>query len=223
MQKPVAVTFDCYGTLVDWETGISEFLRQLLQEKKARVNVAELVRIREDLDFELVRGGYRSYRQILALSLRDAFSKLGIEYAESDGARLAESVPDWPVFDETRPALERLKRHCRLAIISNIDTDIIEKTKLKIGVPFDLIVTAQQAQAYKPSTVPFELALRRLSAKPQDVLHVSSGFRYDIPPASKMGFRTAWVNRKQESRASDVRSDYEFSNLAELADFLDDK
>ena len=197
-------------------------MRQLLHEKKASVNVAELVKVREDLDFELVRGAYSSYRRILAMSLRDAFSKFGIEYEESDGERLAESVSDWPVFDETRPALERLKRHCLLAIISNIDTDIIEKTKLKIGVPFDLIVTAQQAQAYKPSAIPFELALRKLSVKPRDVLHVSSGFRYDIPPANKIGFHTAWVNRKHESKPPDVQADYEFSTLAELADLVDD-
>lgn len=201
--------------------GISSFLEQLLREKHAQVSVADVVRVREDLDFELVHGPYRSYREILALSLRDAFAKFGVEYDENDGSRLAESVPEWPVFEETKPALERLRRHRKLAIISNIDTDIIEKTKLRIGLPFDLIVTAQEARAYKPSTVPFELALQKLACKPQDVLHVSSGFRYDIPPASKLGFRTVWVNRKRETKPAGAQADNEFSTLTELAEFVD--
>ena len=221
LQKPTAVTFDCYGTLVDWESGISSFLEQLFREKRVNVDVIEVVKARENLDFELVQGPYRSYREVLGLSLRSAFPQFQIEYNEDDGKRLAESVPDWPVFEETRRALERLGRKCKLAIISNIDTDIIEKTKLKIGVPFDLIVTAQQTRAYKPSVKPFELALQKLACKPQDVLHVSSGFRYDIPPASKLGLRTAWVNRKQETKPAGLQADHEFRSLTELAAFVD--
>lgn len=218
---PSAVTFDCYGTLVDWEAGITGFLEQIFREKQVNVNLAEVLRVREDLDFELVQGPYRSYREILHLSLRDAFAQFGITYTESDGKRLAESVPDWSVFQETKPALERLARRCRLAIISNIDKDIIEKTRTRIGVNFDLIVTAQEAQAYKPSTKPFELTLQKLSCKPQEVLHVSSGFRYDIPPASRLGFKTAWVNRKHETKPSGTQADYEFGSLTELAQFVD--
>jgi len=221
IQRPTVVTFDCYGTLVDWESGISSFLEQLFREKRVKADVAEVVKAREDLDFELVKGPYRSYREILTLSLRSTFANFQIEYNEDDGKLLAESVPSWPVFEETRPALERLGRKCRLAIISNIDTDIIEKTKLRIGVPFDLIVTAERARAYKPSARPFELALQKLACKPHDILHVSSGFRYDIPPARKLGFRTAWVNRKQETKPAGVQADYEFGTLAELAEFVD--
>jgi 2-haloacid dehalogenase len=221
LQKPAAVTFDCYGTLVDWESGISSFLEQLFREKRVNVDVAEVVKAREDLDFELVQGPYRSYREVLSLSLRSAFPQFQIVYNETDGKRLADSVPDWPVFEETRGALERIGRTCKLAIISNIDTDIIEKTKLKIGVPFDLIVTAQQARAYKPSVKPFELALQKLACKPHDVLHVSSGFRYDIPPATKLGLKTVWVNRKQEPKPAGSRADHDFASLTELAAFVD--
>ena len=169
----------------------------------------------------MVQGPFRSYREVLHLSLRDTFVQLGIGYSESDGKRLAESVPDWPVFKETKPALESLAKRCRLAVISNIDRDIIEKTKTRIGVNFDLIVTAQEAQAYKPSTKPFELMIQKLGCKPQEVLHVSSGFRYDIPPANRLGFRTAWVNRKHETKPSGAQADHEFGSLTELAQFVD--
>jgi 2-haloalkanoic acid dehalogenase type II len=215
------ITFDCYGTLVDWEAGITNFLEAIFREKHVQADLAEVLRVREYLDFELVQGPYQTYREILHLTLRETFTRFGIKYSKEDGERLAESVPDWPVFAETKSALERLARKNRLAIISNIDTDIIERTKLRIGVPFDLIVTAQQAKAYKPSLKPFELGLRQLKCKPKEILHVSSGFRYDIPPASKLGFRTAWVNRKGESKPRGVRADYEFRNLTELADFAD--
>ena len=221
LEKPFAVTFDCYGTLVDWEAGITDFLDQVFRERHIKANIAEVLRVREGLDFELVQGAYRSYREILALSLRGAFTQSGIEYNENDGKRLAESVPEWPVFEETKSALERLAKHSRLAIISNIDTDIIEKTRRKIGVDFDFVITAQEARAYKPSTKPFELTLQRLGCRPGEVLHVSSDFRYDIPPASRLGFRTAWVNRKRENKPSGAQADYEFRSLTELAQFVD--
>lgn len=219
-KMPSAVTFDCYGTLVDWEAGITNFLEQTFRERQVKANLVEVLRVREDLDFELVQGPYRSYREILHVSLRDAFTRFGIAYGEGDGDRLAESVPEWPVFKETKPALGRLARNCRLAIISNIDRDIIEKTKVKIGVDFDLIITAEEARAYKPSTKPFELTLQKLDCGPRDILHVSSGFRYDIPPASRLGFRTAWVNRKHENKAIGIQADYEFESLTELAQFV---
>jgi 2-haloalkanoic acid dehalogenase type II len=220
IKSPSAISFDCYGTLVDWESGISTFLTQTFKEKGVIVDVGEVLRAREDIEFELIQGAYRSYREILSLSLKEAFYRFSVPYSGSDGERLAESVPSWPVFTETRPALERLGERSRLAIISNIDNDIIEKTRSNIGAGFQLVVTAQDARAYKPSTKPFELARRKLDCKPSEVLHVSSGFRYDIPPARKLGFRTAWINRKHEKKPSRQRADYEFDGLTQLAEAL---
>lgn len=112
-------------------------------------------------------------------------------------------------------------RKCRLAIISNIDNDIIEKTKSNIGIEFAFTVTAQEARAYKPKPKPFQIALKKLRAKSVDILHVSSGFRYDVPPARQLGFKTAWVNRKSEQAPRTGRADYEFSSLTELANFVE--
>ena len=210
-----AITFDCYGTLVDWEMGISAYLTRLLKEKRVLVDVSEILRAREDIEFEMIQATYKPYREILALSLKEAFYRLSIPYGDQDGEQLAESVPDWPPFAETKTALEKLCESASLAIISNIDNDIIKKTRERLGVKFQVVVTAQDAKAYKPNTAPFDLALRRLNCKPKDTLHVSSGFKYDIPPARKLGFRTAWINRKQEKAKGQV--DYEFPSLTELA------
>jgi len=214
-----SITFDCYGTLVDWESGIRSVLIDILDEKHSSVSTDELYKTREDLEFDLVQSEYRSYREILALSLKETFNQYRIPYSNTDGEKLAESVPSWPVFAETKPTLERLAKKYRLCIISNVDNDIIGRTRDRIGVRFDAIVTAQDAHAYKPSIRPFQIALQRLGSKPAEVLHVSSGFRYDVPPAHQLGIRTAWVNRKHERVSSQIKSDFEFHSLEEFAQF----
>ena len=216
-----AITFDCYGTLVDWEAGITGFLNEILREKGATANIPEVVRVREDIDFEMVQGPYKPYKEILRLSLRETFHRFQIAYKDQDGDRLVQSVPSWPIFKETTVALERLARKHRLGIISNIDKDIIEKTKANLGVQFAITVTAEEAGSYKPTLAPFQLALKKLGTKPTSILHVSSGFRYDIPPAHRLGFKTAWVNRKSEPAPPSERADHEFENLSQLADFVE--
>jgi len=217
---PSAISFDCYGTLVDWEAGISSYLTQTLKQKGVVADVSEVFKAREDVEFELIQAEYRSYREILSLSLKEAFYRFSIPYNNRDGEQLAESVPNWPVFRETKPALEKIAERYKLAIISNIDNDIIERTRVGLGATVSLTVTAQDARAYKPSIKPFELALRRLGCRSKGVLHVSSGFRYDMPPAQKLGFKTAWINRKNEKRPPEHKPDYEFQNLTQLAEFV---
>lgn len=216
-----SITFDCYGTLVDWEAGITNFLAEVLRDKGTVASLSEVVRVREDIDFEMVQGPYRPYKEILRSSLKETFHRFQIRYTNQDGDRLVQSVPTWPVFKETKPALGRLARKCRLAIISNIDNDIIEKTKSNIGIEFAVTVTAQEARAYKPEAKPFQIALKKLGSNPMNILHVSSGFRYDIPPARQLGFKTAWVNRKSEQPPRTGKADYEFSSLNDLANFVE--
>jgi 2-haloalkanoic acid dehalogenase type II len=218
---PSTITFDCYGTLVDWEAGIAAFLNEILRAKRATANIPEVVRVREDIDFELVQGPYKPYKEILRLSLRETFHRFQVAYKDEDGDRLVQSVPTWPIFKETRIALERLARKHRLGIISNIDKDIIKQTKANLGVQFAVTVTAEEAGSYKPSLAPFQLALKKLGAEPAGVLHVSSGFRYDVPPARRLGLKTAWVNRKSEPAPSSGRADHEFETLSQLADFVE--
>jgi len=213
-----AITFDCYGTLVDWESGIAQFLHNLFREKGVSADVAAVAKAREDIEFDLIMARYRRYRDILAQSLKESFHKFNIPYSNRDGERLAESVPDWPIFADTQVALNDLVKRYKLAIISNIDNDIISKTKSRIGAKFHLTVTAQIARAYKPAPRPFQIALGRLRLPAEEILHVSSGYRYDMPPARELGFRTAWVNRKRENPPPGAPTpDYQVSDLIELA------
>lgn len=207
--------------MVDWQAGISDFFTEILREKGATANIPDLVRVREDIDFKMVQGPYRPYKEILRLSLKETFHQFQVGYNDQDGDKLVQSVPTWPVFKETRISLERLARNHLLGIISNIDKDIIEKTKANLGGQFAITITAEEARAYKPAPTPFQIAVKKLSTEPSNILHVSSGFRYDIPPAHRLGFKTAWVNRKSEPVAPSERADYEFRNLSELADFVE--
>jgi len=212
------MTFDCYGTLVDWESGIKTALMDILEEKRSRVNVDELYKAREEMEFDLIQSEYRSYKEILTLSLKEAFNECKVPYSNGDGEKFLESIPRWPVFEETKPTLEKLGKTYRLCIISNVDNDIIGRTRDRIGVRFDVIVTAEDARSYKPSIRPFQIALQRLACRPSEVLHVSSGLRYDMPPAREVGFRTIWINRKRAKAPSGQRPDFEFDSLAQFAE-----
>lgn len=104
-----SITFDCYGTLVDWEAGITNFLAEVLRDKGTVASLSEVVRAREDIDFEMVQGPYKPYKEILRSSLKETFHRFQIRYTDQDGDKLVQSVPTWPVFKETKPALGRLR------------------------------------------------------------------------------------------------------------------
>ena len=218
---PALVTFDCYGTLVDWEGGAASFLYDLaLREGETAPPPGRELRQRwEEIQFELLRGEYRPYREVLAESLRAWMGERGYEWRAEEGDALLRSMRSWQPFPDTRPALTRAREAgLRLAIVSNTDRDIIEHTLRHIGVPFDGVITAQDARAYKPSDVVFDYALEQLGTPPEDILHVAFGFKYDIGPAGRHGMRSAWVNRHAERPPGDAPYDYEWRDLWPLAD-----
>jgi 2-haloacid dehalogenase len=191
---PRFVTFDCYDTLVEFP--IERVTRVILGARADRIDLAAFF-----ADFEALRyrtttfGPYRPYRDVLRDTLAQAMRQFGLPYRDEDGAALVAAVPTWGPFPDVPPALERLRTRCRLAIISNTDDDIIAGNVARIGVPFDHVVTAEQARAYKPSPVIFDHALQTLGCGPSDVLHVAQGFEYDIMPAHRLGWARVWINR----------------------------
>ena len=214
-------TFDCYGTLVDWEGGAAAFLYDLaLREGEAEPQPGRELRSRwEAIQFELLGGEYLSYRDVLAQSLRTWMEERGYRWRDEEGEALLRSMRSWQPFPDTRPALLRARSAgLRLAIVSNTDRDIIEHTLRHIGVPFDAVITAEDARAYKPADAVFEHALARLGTPPEDILHVAFGFKYDIGPATRHGMRSAWVNRHAEPPPGDEPFDYEWRDLWPLAD-----
>jgi 2-haloacid dehalogenase len=218
---PSLVTFDCYGTLVDWEGGAAAFLYELaLRQGEPEPPPGRELRDRwETIQFELLRGEYMPYREVLARSLHRWTEERGYRWRNEEGEALVRSMRSWQPFPDTRPALLRAREAgLRLAIVSNTDRDIIEHTLRQIAVPFDDVITAEDVRAYKPADTVFDYAIARLAVPPEDILHVAFGFKYDIGPAARHGMRAAWVNRHAEPPPGDARFDYEWRDLWPLAE-----
>ena len=218
-------TFDCYGTLIDWEGGAASFLYEIARRHEPDPPSGRELRARwEELQFERLQGPYRGYRDVLADSLSAWAGERGYRSNDGDGEALARSMESWQPFPDTVPALRRAKAAgLRLAIISNTDRSIIEHTLRQLELEFDEVIVAEDAHAYKPSRQPFELALDNLDERPENVLHVAFGFKYDIGPAQALGFRTAWVNRHQEPAPGNERPDYEWRDLWGLAELAESR
>ena len=200
MSEIRVATFDCYGTLIDWEGGVGAFLYELARRHEHDPPPARELRERwEELQFERIQAGWRSYREILADSLSAWAGERGYRYNEHDGEALARSMESWQPFPDTVPALRAARdAGLRLWMISNTDRAIMDHSLRHLEVEFDGATVAEDCRTYKPSPVPFERALRELALPPEQVLHVAFGFKYDIGPAQQLGLRTAWVNRKAE-------------------------
>jgi 2-haloalkanoic acid dehalogenase type II len=221
---PRLATFDCYGTLVDWEGGLGTFLYELsLRRGVASPEPGRALRERwEAIQFGVIAGEYRPYRDVLAQSLRLWMDERGYGWDPAEGEALLRSMRSWQPFPDTRPALTRVRAAgMKLAIVSNTDRDIIEHTLRHLEVPFDAVVTAQDARAYKPSDPIFEHALASLGVPPDEILHVAFGFKYDIGPAARHGMGTAWVNRHAEPPPGDEPFDHEWRDLWGLAELAE--
>jgi 2-haloacid dehalogenase len=220
---PACCTFDCYGTLIDWEGGLGAFLYdQALRSRDERANGRELRERWEAIQFEVIQGDYRPYRDVLAESLRLLAAERGWPYSDEDGKALARSMRSWQPFADTAPALRRAREAgIKLVIVSNTDRDIIEHSLRHIEVPFDAVVTAEDVGSYKPALPHFERALEVTGLAPEQILHVAFGFKYDIGPAQQLGFRSAWVNRHGEPKPGPASPDLEWPDLWGLAELSD--
>jgi 2-haloalkanoic acid dehalogenase type II len=215
-------TFDCYGTLIDWEGGVGAFLYALLLREGVEEPPpgAELRRRWEEIQFELVTGPYKPYKQILGEATLAWCRACGVPARDVYAEAIVGSIRAWQPFPDTRPALTRAREEgVRLVILSNTDRDIISHSVRQIGMPFDAVVVAEDVGAYKPSLANFEHLLGVLGEDPGDVLHVAFGFKYDIGPAKHFGMRTAWVNRHAEPLPDpEVVPDHEWRDLWGLAE-----
>jgi 2-haloacid dehalogenase len=221
--KLVACTFDCYGTLIDWEGGLGSFLYDLaLRQRDDRSNGRELRERWEAIQFDVIQGDYMRYSDALAESLRSLSAERGWSYSDDDGKALARSMRSWQPFPDTAPALRRAhEAGLKLVIVSNTDRDIIEHSLRHIEAPIDDIVTAEDVGSYKPALPHFERALEVVGAPAEQILHVAFGFKYDIGPAQELGFASAWVNRRAEPRPGPAVPDLEWRDLWGLAELAD--
>jgi 2-haloacid dehalogenase len=217
------VTFDCYGTLINWEEGILRVLRRVLEAHGKSSDDSTILSLYGDSEANAEQGEYRCYREVLAQVVRDFGEQFEFSPNAGEAATLAESLPGWKPWPDTVDALRELRTQFRLAIISNIDDDLFSATRPQLGVEFEHVITAQQAQAYKPSLRIFQLALRRIGLPPDRILHVGQSIFHDVLPAQSLGLATVWVNRPSKRtgvgavKAAVGKPDLQFSSLAELA------
>ena len=226
MEKPREfefVTFDCYGTLIDWETGIRCAFKQALEGTGlSPAQEGELFEMYQEEE-KRIEGQmpYRPYREVLSLAASGAARKFGQNIPERLSSVLAEQLPGWAPFPDTNPALERLSTEYVLGILSNVDDDLLDGTLKHLTVPFDLVVTAERVRSYKPETEHFEEA-RRIIGADRGWLHVAASLYHDIEPASRLGINASWVNRKNSPDGRRFRGKIlrEVRDLAQLADWL---
>lgn len=201
--KPIrALTFDCYGTLIDWDKGIRTALREV--KGLARCDVERLMRDREQAEHELLAGPYRIYSGILGDSLKAAAAaqERTLGYGEILG--FVNTMGRWPAFPDCGKVLRRLAVSYPLGILSNVETKVLQASVKLIGAPFVVRVTAEEVQSYKPAPRHWEEALKRLHLPMESVLHVAGSLYHDIRPARALGFTTAWINRRNEPIPEDL-------------------
>jgi 2-haloacid dehalogenase len=224
--RPHVLSFDCYGTLIDWERGILDALGPLLQRHGVQRDEGEILELFARLESAAEAGTYLPYRDVLRRVVAGFGDHLGFEPGADDLDALARSLPDWPPFPDTGDALRSLSEGFKLAIISNVDDDLFAGTARHLPVRFDWVITAQQVESYKPALRNFEAALERIAVPRRRLLHVAQSLYHDIEPARRRGIRTVWVNRRSGKAGTGAtppgRSlpDREVPDLATLARLL---
>ena len=219
-----ALTFDCYGTLIDWESGIIAGLGGLLARHGVRISDDAILEAHARHEARIEEGPFRRYRQVLVEVARAVGAEHGISVAPAELADFAASVAAWPAFPDSAAALARLAERYRLGVITNCDDDLFAASNARLGVVFDPIVTAQQAGSYKPARRNFELMFERLRLPRERILHVAQSLYHDHMPAHELGLASVWVDRragKSGAGATPVaraRPDLTVPDMATLAD-----
>jgi 2-haloacid dehalogenase len=192
-----ALTFDCYGTLIDWETGILAALRPVLAAHAAQAGDEWLLERFGHHEAALEAGPYLRYADVLKGCLTRLGEDVGFTPTEGERTAFGRSVADWPPFPDSPPALAALKQRFRLGVITNCDDDLFAASNAKLGVDFDWVITAEQARGYKPRTENFEFAFARIDVPRERILHVAQSLFHDHVPAKALGLTTAWIDRRQ--------------------------
>ena len=219
-----ALTFDCYGTLIDWEAGIARGLDVLLASHGITADVEELLERFAGHETALEAGPYRRYREILAEAGRLIGRDYGIEPSDDAAEAFGASVGDWPAFPESAAALARLAERFRLGVITNCDDDLFALSNRRLGVTFDWIITAEQAQSYKPDPRNFELAFERIDVPRERIVHVAQSLFHDHVPAKALGMTTVWIDRRRDrpgfgaTPPADATPDLVLPDMASLAE-----
>ncbi len=218
------LTFDCYGTLIDWEAGILSALKPILEGHHRNLSDEAILEMYATLEVQIESADYLPYRLVLQRVTQRLGARLSFPLYEGEATALADSLKNWPAFPDTVQALKRLKSRYKLAIISNTDDDLFAETAKTLRVPFDHVITAQQVGSYKPSHRNFERALEVIGLPKGRILHCAQSVFHDVVPARAMGIANVWVNRRAgkmgggATKAAMETPDLTVTSLKELAD-----
>ena len=215
------LSFDCYGTLVDWETGITGAVAGIFARHGVRKSRAEILALFADAEPKVQTSGeFLDYRRVLSDVMQIMAWEASIRLTADEALLLPDSLPSWPIFPDAPDALEKLQAKYKLAIISNVDDDLFAQSERALGIKFDAVVTSQQARAYKPSLGGFHLARERMGVEKVRWLHVGESLYHDIGPANRLGIDSVWVKRPDRgggTRPTDAIPSLEVPDLGALA------
>jgi 2-haloacid dehalogenase len=216
LKRTTTITFDCFGTLIDWSAGLwrsfGEIFGPVVGERKQEWFDAY---VRAEAEVE--SGPYRSYREVLAVVTERLAREFDLPLPAGREAKLAEMLPGWAPFPDTNDALARLKQRFRLGVLSNIDNDLFAGTAKQFGIAFDFVVTAEEVRSYKPAQGHFQRLIDAHGGT-ETVLHVAQSLYHDGAPANEFGVAFVWINRYKERNHTPVRPLAEFPDLRSFAD-----
>jgi 2-haloacid dehalogenase len=192
-----ALTFDCYGTIIDWERGILAAIRPAFDRRRIEAQDDDLLEAFGAAEAAIEAGPYKRYREVLGEVLVRIARDHGFEPAQDEIDAFGGSVGEWPPFEDSVDALRRLATRFRLGVITNCDDDLFAATSRRLGLTFDPVVTAQQVGSYKPNLRNFEVMFERLGLPHDQILHVAQSLFHDHVPAKELGLSTVWVDRRQ--------------------------
>ena len=220
------LTFDCYGTLIDWEKGILSSLKPVLTSHGIEISDNEVLEIYSDLEAKAEEGEYQTYKSVLRSVLNGFGKKFNFKPSEEELAVFATCVKYWPPFEDSTEALNALQTKYKLCILSNIDDDLFAYSAQHLKVNFDTVFTAQQIGSYKPSLQNFEFAIKHLGLPKERILHVAQSLFHDIVPAKRLGLATVWINRRKAKEGfgatlpAEAKPDFEVPDLKSLVDSI---
>jgi 2-haloacid dehalogenase len=193
-----ALTFDCYGTLIDWEAGLLGAFAPVLARHGVHIDDEELLVRYAAHEARLEAGPFLRYRDVLGGGLRGVAAELGFEPTDDEVAAFGGSVVDWPAFPDSAAALARLATRFRLGVLTNCDDDLFAASNARLGVTFDLVVTAEQVGSYKPAETNFQALFERVEVPRERILHVAQSRFHDHAPAKRLGMTTVWIDRRHD-------------------------
>ena len=228
LQSYETLSFDCYGTLIDWETGIVGSMRPLLNAHGINATDDDILNLFGRVETVLQRPPFRRYHEVLRLVAGKFAEHWQVRFSSRELDQFASSVPEWPAFPDSSASLARLAERFDLVILSNVDDSLFTGSAQKLGVPFTDVVTAEQVGSYKPDRQNFDALIERVGKPRSSILHVAQSLYHDIAPARQAGLSTVWVNRRFNREgggatpAQDATPDLEVHSLAAFVTLVDE-